>query len=64
LIGALLALPIDFLLRGGAGMMGARVMLPAWLLAATTGVTLLTALASSLSALRLVRRVEPVLLLH
>jgi putative ABC transport system permease protein len=65
LIGTLLAVPSAFALRWWAETMGGvKVMLPGWLLATTLGVTLLTALASSLSALRLVRRLGPATLLH
>lgn len=62
LIGALLALPIAFILGGVAEMTGVKVMLPLWLLATTIGISLLTAFATSLSALRLVRQLQMVVL--
>jgi putative ABC transport system permease protein len=63
-IGMVLALPAAFALSEGADVLGLKVLLPAWLLAATVAVTLLMALASSLAALRLLRQLEPGILLH
>jgi putative ABC transport system permease protein len=63
-IGTVLALPLAFVLGEAAEMLGVKVMLPVWLLACTFAVTLLMALASSLAALRQVRRLDPVLLFH
>ncbi len=62
--GAILALPAIFLLAAVAGSLGAKVQLPAWLLCGTVAVTMTMALASSLSALRTLRRVEAGILLH
>jgi putative ABC transport system permease protein len=63
-IGTALALPLAFALGEGAEVLGVKVLLPVWLLAATVAINLLIALASSLAALRLVRRVEPATLLR
>jgi putative ABC transport system permease protein len=63
-IGTVFALPAAFVLGEGAEMLGVKVLLPAWLLLATVAITLLMALASSLSTIRMVRQVEPAMLLH
>jgi putative ABC transport system permease protein len=63
-IGTVLALPIAFALGQGAEVLGLKVILPVWLLVSTVTSTLLMALASSLAAVRLVQRVEPVMLLR
>jgi putative ABC transport system permease protein len=62
--GAVVALPAVYLLAWVADEMGISVRLPAWLLAATAAVILATALLSSLSSLRLLRRVELISLLR
>jgi putative ABC transport system permease protein len=63
-IGTVLAVPIAFALGEVGEVLGLKVRLPLWLLAATVASTLLMALVSSLAALRLVGRLEPVLLLR
>ncbi|HZW35172.1 MAG TPA: ABC transporter permease [Isosphaeraceae bacterium] len=59
-----LALPLIFAMAAGGDSAGARVLLPPWLLAAGTGVTLAMALLSGLAALRSLRLVEPITLLR
>ena len=63
-IGIVLSLPLAFLLKYGATLLNISVLLPAWLLTTTVSVTLAMALASGLSALRLLRRIEPAVLLR
>jgi putative ABC transport system permease protein len=62
--GTLLALPVSFALAWCADALRISVQLPAWLLAGTATITLTTALLSSLTALHLVRRIEPATLLR
>jgi putative ABC transport system permease protein len=62
--GVALAVPIDFALARAADWVGVTVMLPAWLLASATAVTLIMALGSGLAALRLLWQMEPVMLLR
>jgi putative ABC transport system permease protein len=62
--GVVLALPLIFALGKGAGLLGVSVLLPAWLLAATVVVTLAMSLISGLAGLRLLRRIEPAVLLR
>jgi putative ABC transport system permease protein len=62
--GIVLALPIIFALANSASLLKITVLLPGWLLAATVIVTLAMALASGLAALRLLRRIEPAVLLR
>jgi ABC-type antimicrobial peptide transport system permease subunit len=62
--GVVLALPVIFVVAAGANLLNVLVLLPIWLLAATVGVTLVMALASGLFALRLLRRIEPAILLR
>ncbi len=62
--GILLAVPIIFALAAGGDLAGAQVLLPAWLLALGSGVTLAMALLSGLAALRSLRLVEPITLLR
>jgi putative ABC transport system permease protein len=64
LLGVVLSLPVSFGLAEVAEWMGARVMLPAWLLAAAGMVTMAMALASGLAALRSLRLIEPAILLR
>jgi putative ABC transport system permease protein len=59
-----LALPIIFTLAAGGDRAGARVLLPPWLLAIGSGLTLVMALLSGLAALRSLRLVEPITLLR
>jgi putative ABC transport system permease protein len=63
-VGTFLALPAIFALACGADALGISVLLPAWLLAGTNAITLASALLSSLTALRVLRRIEPAHLLH
>ncbi len=62
--GVLLALPAAFVLADAAGLMGARVFLPPWVLGAAGGLTLTMALLAGLTALRSLRHVELTMLLH
>jgi putative ABC transport system permease protein len=62
--GVALALPAAFALGQGAEALGARVMLPGWLLALAAGVTMTMALLSGLAALRSLRLIEPAILLR
>ena len=62
--GSVLALPGVFGLAAVADRLSISVLLPAWLLAGTAAVTVVMAFASSLMALRLLRRVEPAVLLR
>ncbi len=64
LFGVVLALPLIFGLAQLGNEVGAKVMLPGWLLAAAVGVTMTTALSSGLLALRSLRLVEPASLLR
>ena len=52
LLGAIVGLPASFALAGAAELLGVRVLLPFWLLTATTIITLAIAMGSSLAALR------------
>jgi putative ABC transport system permease protein len=62
--GVLASLPVALLLGRVAGLIGAEVQLPPWLLAATIMVTMTIALVSGLLALRSLRLVEPANLLR
>jgi putative ABC transport system permease protein len=64
LTGIALALPIVYALREGADTLGAKILLPAWLLAGAAAVTMTMALGSGLAALRSLRLVEPATLLR
>lgn len=64
LFGVALALPAAFALAHVADAMGAKVLLPAKLLSAAVGITMVMALLSGLAALRSLRLVEPAILLH
>jgi putative ABC transport system permease protein len=64
MIGIILALPAAFVLGEGVQVLGVKVLLPAWLLGGTVAITLVMALASSVAALRLVRMLEPAMLLR
>jgi putative ABC transport system permease protein len=64
LIGICLAIPAAFGLAEVADRLGVRVMLPAELLGAAIGITMLMAMLSGLAALRSLRLVEPAMLLR
>lgn len=64
LAGVITSLPMALLLGRVAGLIGAEIHLPAWLLAATIMVTMAIALVSGLLALRSLRLVEPANLLR
>lgn len=62
--GVVLAIPATFGLAQGAEALGARVMLPFWLIAIAVVVTMTMALLSGLAALRSLRQVDPAILLR
>lgn len=62
--GVFLAVPAAFGLAEGAEALGARVMLPAWLLLLAVCVTMTMAMLSGLAALRSLRLIEPAILLR
>ena len=62
--GVALALPAIFVLAGFGTEVGAKVLLPWWLLSGAIGVTMSMAILSGIVALRSLRRVEPVTLLR
>ncbi len=62
--GTVLAYPSVLLLARGADHLGAKVLLPTWLLAAAAVVTMTMAVFSGMLALRSVRQIEPVNLLR
>jgi putative ABC transport system permease protein len=64
LAGVVLAVPAVFALARGAELLGAKVLLPWWIVTAAVGLTLVMALLSGLAALRSLRLVEPVALLR
>jgi putative ABC transport system permease protein len=64
LTGIVLAVPVVYGLREGADSLGAKILLPAWLLAGAATVTMTMALGSGLAALRSLRLVEPATLLR
>jgi putative ABC transport system permease protein len=64
LVGILLALPAAEVLGRFADWLGAKVLLPWWLLGASAVVTMLVALLSGLFALRSLRGMEPAMLLR
>jgi putative ABC transport system permease protein len=63
-IGVGLSLPAVHVFGWGADELGVKVLLPLWLLGASTVVTLGMALLSGLLALRSLRQVEPATLLR
>jgi putative ABC transport system permease protein len=63
-LGIGLSLPVIFGLARLAALLGAKALLPPWLLAFTAAVTLAMALLAGLSALRSLRLVEPAALLR
>ncbi len=64
LIGVTLAVPGSFALAKVADVMGAKVLLPGWLLGGAVAVTMIMALMSGLAALRSLRLVDPAMLLR
>lgn len=64
LIGVILAVPTTLGMAKAAELVGARVLLPPWLLGCVIAVTLFTALCAGLFALRSLRQVEPANLLR
>jgi putative ABC transport system permease protein len=64
LAGLVVAVPAVFALAMIGDWLGAKVLLPSWLLACASTVTLLMALLSGLAALRSLRLVEPATLLR
>jgi putative ABC transport system permease protein len=62
--GIALALPGIFTLAAAAAGAGARILLPSWLFALGSGLTLAMALSSGLAALRSLRLFEPIILLR
>jgi putative ABC transport system permease protein len=62
--GIVLGLPASFGLAAGAEALGAKVLLPWWLLAGATVVTMTMAMISGLAALRSLRLIEPAVLLR
>jgi putative ABC transport system permease protein len=64
LAGVLLAIPAAFVLADAAGLLGAPVFLPPWVLGTAGGLTLTTALLAGLTALRSLRHVELAMLLR
>ena len=64
IFGVALALPLIFGLAHLGNQVGAKVMLPWWLLASAVTLTMVTALSSGLLALRSLRQVEPANLLR
>ena len=64
LAGIALAVPLIIALASGADSAGAPVLLPPWLFALGSSLTLLMALCSGLAALRSLRLVEPITLLR
>jgi putative ABC transport system permease protein len=59
-----LSLPAVFAMAKGADLLGAKVLLPPWLLGSAALVTMVMALLSGLAALRSLRLVEPATLLR
>jgi putative ABC transport system permease protein len=64
LAGLCIALPTVFFLAQGADALGAKVLLPLWLLGSAAAVTMTMALLSGLAALRSLRLAEPAALLR
>jgi putative ABC transport system permease protein len=62
--GLMLALPTVFALSLGADALGAKVLLPPWLLGSAAALTMAMALISGLAALRSLRLAEPAALLR
>jgi len=64
LAGVVISIPTIYVMARLAGFVGAKVLLPEWLLAAVCVITLLMAMAAGLFALRSLRQVEPASLLR
>ena len=64
LLGIALALPASFGSAGVLQALGARIMLPAWMLGGAAALTMAMALFAGLVSLRALRRVEPIALLR
>jgi putative ABC transport system permease protein len=62
--GVVVALPFVFALAGLGGRVGAKVLLPGWLLGLAVLITICMALLAGLIALRSLRRIEPAILLR
>jgi putative ABC transport system permease protein len=62
--GVVLSLPVIFGIAAAGNEVGARIMLPWWLLGSSVGVTMAMALISGVLALRSLRKVEPATLLR
>src|SRR5262249_32830825 len=58
------AAPVVYAMREGAETLGAKILLPPWLLVGAIAVTMTMALLSGLAALRSLRLVEPATLLR
>jgi putative ABC transport system permease protein len=63
-VGIVLAVPVAFGLARAASLVGATVLMPAWLMAGAGVITLGMAMVSGLAALRLLWRLEPGVLLR
>lgn len=64
LVGIAIAVPASFGLAHLADVMGAKVILPFWLLAAAAAITVLMAVSAGLAALRSLRLIDPAILLR
>jgi putative ABC transport system permease protein len=64
LLGTVLSIPAAFALAQGAESLGARVMLPPWLLGGAAAITLSMAISAGFAALRSLRLIEPAILLR
>jgi putative ABC transport system permease protein len=64
LFGVALAVPVTFVLAHFGNELGAKVLLPWWLLVGAVVITMTTALTSGLLALRSLRHIEPATLLR
>jgi putative ABC transport system permease protein len=64
IVGICLAIPIVYGMSQGADTLGARILLPYWLLSTAITVTMTMALLSGITALRSLRLVEPATLLR
>jgi putative ABC transport system permease protein len=64
LFGICLAAPVVFGLAALVDLLGAKILLPGWLLSLTGGVTVTMAVLAGLTALRSLRLIEPAILLR
>lgn len=64
LAGVVISIPTIYAMSRLADIVGARVLLPQWLLGAVSGITLVMAMLAGLFALRSLRQVEPASLLR